>query len=78
MGAGVVQVSIDKGYHVTMKDMSIEGLARGQEQVYAGLNKQAKRKKISTYVLIFTVINYEYLQSYMKKSIFSNVKFSEL
>ncbi|XP_063433907.1 trifunctional enzyme subunit alpha, mitochondrial-like [Mytilus trossulus] len=49
MGAGVVQVSIDKGYHVTMKDMSIEGLARGQEQVYAGLNKQAKRKKISTF-----------------------------
>ncbi|CAG2207487.1 HADHA [Mytilus edulis] len=49
MGAGVVQVSIDKGYHVTMKDMSIEGLARGQEQVYAGLNKQSKRKKISTF-----------------------------
>lgn len=50
MGAGVVQVSIDKGYHVTMKDMSLQGLARGEEQVYAGLNKQAKRKKITTYV----------------------------
>jgi enoyl-CoA hydratase/long-chain 3-hydroxyacyl-CoA dehydrogenase len=48
MGAGIVQVSVDKGYHVIMKDMSVDGLARGEEQVSAGLNKQVKRKKIST------------------------------
>jgi len=50
MGAGIVQVSVDKGYHVIMKDMSVDGLARGEEQVSAGLNKQVKRKKISTLV----------------------------
>ena len=49
MGAGIVQVSVDKGYHVIMKDMSVDGLARGEEQVSAGLNKQVKRKKISTF-----------------------------
>lgn len=48
MGAGIVQVSVDKGYHVLMKDMSQQGLARGEEQIWSGLNKQTKRKKITT------------------------------
>lgn len=48
MGAGIVQVSVDKGYHVIMKDMSQQGLARGEEQIWSGLNKQTKRKKITT------------------------------
>ncbi|ESP00520.1 hypothetical protein LOTGIDRAFT_112349, partial [Lottia gigantea] len=48
MGAGIAQVSIDKGMRVIMKDMSVKGLARGEDQVQKGFDKQAKRKKITT------------------------------
>lgn len=36
MGAGIAQVSIDKGVHTILKDTTVEGLARGQQQVYKG------------------------------------------
>ncbi|XP_033644913.1 trifunctional enzyme subunit alpha, mitochondrial-like [Asterias rubens] len=49
MGAGVGQVSIDKGMHVILKDMTLDGLARGEDQIYKGLNKKAKRRKITTF-----------------------------
>ena len=52
MGAGIVEVSIDKGYKVLMKDMNQAGLARGQDQIYKGLNTQVKKKKISRYVRV--------------------------
>jgi enoyl-CoA hydratase/long-chain 3-hydroxyacyl-CoA dehydrogenase len=47
MGAGIVQVSIDKGYKVILKDMSEMGLARGFNQISKGLDGSVKRKKIS-------------------------------
>lgn len=47
MGAGIAQVSVDKGYQVLLKDATAKGLARGQNQVYEGLNKAMKRKKIT-------------------------------
>lgn len=47
MGAGIAQVSVDKGYQVLLKDVTGKGLARGQNQVYDGLDKAVKRKKIS-------------------------------
>ncbi|KAG1671740.1 Trifunctional enzyme subunit alpha, mitochondrial [Nymphon striatum] len=49
MGAGIAQVSLDKGYDVTLKDMADAGLSRGVNQIYQGLDKKAKRKKISTF-----------------------------
>lgn len=39
MGAGIAQVSIDKGLATILKDTTGEGLARGQQQVYKGLVK---------------------------------------
>lgn len=36
MGAGIAQVSVDKGVHTILKDTTVEGLARGQQQVYKG------------------------------------------
>jgi enoyl-CoA hydratase/long-chain 3-hydroxyacyl-CoA dehydrogenase len=48
MGAGIAQVSIDKGYKVIVKDMSEAGLARGYNQIANGLKSAVKRKKIST------------------------------
>lgn len=39
MGAGIAQVTIDKGVAIILKDTTEEGLARGQQQVYKGLVK---------------------------------------
>lgn len=50
MGAGIVQVSIDKGYNVVMKDTNESGLYRGINQIQKGLNDAVKRKRISKYV----------------------------
>jgi len=50
MGAGIAQVSVDKGYHTILKDMNNAGLARGINQVQGGVNKAVKRKKISGFV----------------------------
>ena len=47
MGAGIVQVSVDKGYQVVMKDANDSGLARGIGQVQKGLEGQIRRKKIT-------------------------------
>jgi len=49
MGAGVVQVSIDKGIKTTVKDMSMEGLARGMNQIEGGLKGAVKRKKLTQF-----------------------------
>ncbi|EDO29599.1 predicted protein [Nematostella vectensis] len=49
MGAGVVQVSLQKFPHVIMKDNVIEGLARGTQQIYKGLNSKVKRRTISSF-----------------------------
>lgn len=47
MGAGIAQVSIDKNMHVFLKDMSLSGLARGEEQIFKGLQLDTKKKKIT-------------------------------
>lgn len=36
MGAGIAQVTVDKGIHTILKDTTVEGLSRGQQQVYKG------------------------------------------
>ena len=55
MGAGIAQVSVDKGYEVLLKDAAAKGLARGQNQVYDGLDKAVKRKKITRLLLRFQI-----------------------
>jgi len=47
MGAGIAQVSVDKGMTTILKDMNSAGLARGSNQVQDGVDKKVKRKKIS-------------------------------
>ncbi|KAH8412985.1 hypothetical protein KR009_007331 [Drosophila setifemur] len=47
MGAGIVQVSVDKGYQVVMKDATEAGLGRGIGQVQKGLETAVRRKRIS-------------------------------
>uniref|UniRef100_U5EW00 Trifunctional enzyme subunit alpha, mitochondrial n=1 Tax=Corethrella appendiculata TaxID=1370023 RepID=U5EW00_9DIPT len=48
MGAGIVQVSIDKGYQVALKDTTDAGLARGIGQIQNGLKNSLKRKRITS------------------------------
>ncbi|XP_064075892.1 trifunctional enzyme subunit alpha, mitochondrial [Vanessa tameamea] len=48
MGAGIVQVSIDKGYKVVMKDATNAGLYRGVGQIQNGLVNAVKRKRVSS------------------------------
>lgn len=36
MGAGIAQVTVDKGVHTILKDTTLTGLARGQQQVFKG------------------------------------------
>jgi enoyl-CoA hydratase/long-chain 3-hydroxyacyl-CoA dehydrogenase len=50
MGAGIVQVSIDKGYNVIMKDTNETGLYRGVNQIQKGLDGAVKRKRMSKFV----------------------------
>jgi len=47
MGAGIVQVSVDKGYKVVMKDTNDAGLSRGIGQIQKGFETAVKRKRIS-------------------------------
>uniref|UniRef100_A0A0B7B943 Trifunctional enzyme subunit alpha, mitochondrial n=1 Tax=Arion vulgaris TaxID=1028688 RepID=A0A0B7B943_9EUPU len=49
MGAGIAQVSIDKGIKTLLKDMSTQGLSRGEDQIQKGLDGAVKRKKISSF-----------------------------
>ncbi|KRT78289.1 hypothetical protein AMK59_7402, partial [Oryctes borbonicus] len=47
MGAGIAQVSVDKGYTVFLKDANLNGLNRGVGQIQGGLQTSVKKKKIS-------------------------------
>ncbi|XP_063376318.1 trifunctional enzyme subunit alpha, mitochondrial [Cydia fagiglandana] len=47
MGAGIVHVSIDKGYKVVMKDATNAGLYRGVGQIQTGLANAVKRKRMT-------------------------------
>ncbi|XP_044277005.1 trifunctional enzyme subunit alpha, mitochondrial [Varanus komodoensis] len=49
MGAGIAQVSVDKGITTVLKDTTLEGLNRGQQQVYKGLNDKVKKKSLTSF-----------------------------
>uniref|UniRef100_A0A7N8WNX9 Trifunctional enzyme subunit alpha, mitochondrial n=1 Tax=Mastacembelus armatus TaxID=205130 RepID=A0A7N8WNX9_9TELE len=49
MGAGIAQVTVDKGVHTILKDTTTDGLARGEQQVYKGLNDKTKKKSITSF-----------------------------
>lgn len=49
MGAGVAQVSVDKGLKTILKDTTLPGLSRGQQQVYKGLNDKVKKRNLTSF-----------------------------
>lgn len=46
MGAGIAQVTIDKGITCILKDTTQQGLVRGQQQILNSLEQKLKRKRI--------------------------------
>ncbi|XP_006614173.1 trifunctional enzyme subunit alpha, mitochondrial [Apis dorsata] len=49
MGAGIVQVSIDKDFDVIMKDTNETALYRGVHQIQKGMDAAVKKKKYSNF-----------------------------
>ncbi|KGL77404.1 hypothetical protein N309_08835, partial [Tinamus guttatus] len=49
MGAGIAQVSVDKGLKTIMKDTVQQGLDRGQQQIFKGLNGKVKKKSLTSF-----------------------------
>ncbi|XP_067840534.1 trifunctional enzyme subunit alpha, mitochondrial-like [Heptranchias perlo] len=49
MGAGIAQVTIDKGILTILKDTTLEGLEKGQQQIYKGLNDKVKKKTLTSF-----------------------------
>ncbi|XP_051832295.1 trifunctional enzyme subunit alpha, mitochondrial isoform X1 [Antechinus flavipes] len=49
MGAGIAQVSVDKGLKTILKDTSIVGLGRGQQQIFKGLDEKVKKKTLTSF-----------------------------
>ncbi|CAI8026718.1 Trifunctional enzyme subunit alpha, mitochondrial [Geodia barretti] len=49
MGAGIVQVSLQKGYRVVLKDMDEIALNRGYQRVYEGLNGRVKKRAMTNF-----------------------------
>ena len=47
MGAGIAQVSVTKGYEVTLKDAMPAGLARGLAQIEKNLKLKVKKRQMS-------------------------------
>ncbi len=48
MGAGVAQVSVQRGLPTILRDISLDGVARGQGQIQTNLSKLVKRKKLTS------------------------------
>ncbi|XP_027706335.1 trifunctional enzyme subunit alpha, mitochondrial [Vombatus ursinus] len=49
MGAGIAQVSVDKGLKTILKDTSVAGLGRGQQQIFKGLDDKVKKKSLTSF-----------------------------
>ncbi|KAK3595279.1 hypothetical protein CHS0354_010887 [Potamilus streckersoni] len=49
MGAGIASVSVDKGMTVYMKDISLAGVARGQDQIQTAMDAAVKKKKMTSF-----------------------------
>ena len=49
MGAGIAQVSIDKGLTTILKDVSLEALARGEQQIRTSFDQKVKRKRLTSF-----------------------------
>ncbi|XP_065890644.1 trifunctional enzyme subunit alpha, mitochondrial-like [Dysidea avara] len=49
MGAGIAQVSLQKGYSVILKDTTEQGVVRGYQQVHNGLSERVKKRAMTSF-----------------------------
>lgn len=49
MGSGITEVSIDDGYHVWLKDQSLENAAKGEGEIRKNLNKNVGKRILSEF-----------------------------
>jgi len=49
MGAGIVQVSLQRGYNVIMKDNAEAGVVRGYQQVYKGFSDRVRKRAMTSF-----------------------------
>jgi enoyl-CoA hydratase/long-chain 3-hydroxyacyl-CoA dehydrogenase len=49
MGAGIAEVSINKGFNVALKDLNKAGLQRGEMQIQGNLDKKVKKKRMTAW-----------------------------
>uniref|UniRef100_A0A2K6U8F6 enoyl-CoA hydratase n=1 Tax=Saimiri boliviensis boliviensis TaxID=39432 RepID=A0A2K6U8F6_SAIBB len=57
MGAGIAQVSVDKGLKTILKDTTLTGLGQGQQQAFKGLNEKMKKKALTSFERDFVFSN---------------------
>lgn len=50
MGAGIAQVSAERGLMVRLKDVAPDGIARGQKQIWRELDGKVKRRSLKPFV----------------------------
>jgi enoyl-CoA hydratase/long-chain 3-hydroxyacyl-CoA dehydrogenase len=49
MGAGIAHVSLLKNYRVLLKDNMEEGLSRGYQQIYKGINDRVRKRALTSF-----------------------------
>jgi len=49
MGAGIAQVTAEKGYEVLLKDRDVAAIARGEDYICKNWEKKIKRKRMTNY-----------------------------
>ena len=54
MGAGIAQVSAQKGYNVVLKDKDLKGLSRGEQQIAGNIVRAGCRQRAEAMVLPLT------------------------
>jgi enoyl-CoA hydratase / long-chain 3-hydroxyacyl-CoA dehydrogenase len=49
MGAGIAEVSVAKGYRVALKDVNLQALQRGEQQIANNFKKKVSKKSLSEF-----------------------------
>jgi 3-hydroxyacyl-CoA dehydrogenase / enoyl-CoA hydratase / 3-hydroxybutyryl-CoA epimerase len=49
MGAGITEVSIEQGYHVWLKDQSLESAFKGEAEILKNLDKKVNKRILSSF-----------------------------
>merc|ERR1719311_1240022 len=77
MGAGIAQVSAEKGLSVALKDVSPEGLAKGVAYVAGNLDKKVKRRRMDAFkrnTIVSSITGYHDSDGGNVEAVFENLE----